>query len=458
MAKFKFFGILIGGLLLLMTSCLGGNNDDNIDEWNMGNAQISSFLLSNDSITGLSSVLFTIDQLNGKIYNKDSMPYGTVIEEKVLCTLKFDNKYDVSKVLFIQPLTNDSVWGVADSIDFSAPVMITIYPHDGVSTKTYEAKVNIHQVNPDTMVWHKYSDLISGKTFRDMNVISYHDSYFMYVFENETPELYITDVSDMINWKGLPLSGFPADAELSQIVKFEDDLYVISKQGSLYHSEAGADPDEKQEWTIVEDTPEVKALLGFIPHNTVTGRDAVLSAIVVTDGLLHFATLIIGQDWVIGAEVPEIFPLSGFGSLNYESMYHPRLVIASGRDSKSNLSNKAWSTMDGLSWASLSDEKFSFSSREGASLVYYDNSFFLFGGIDASGNALNDIFYSKDYGVKWFDALYVMPEEYTPRGFSSVVIDKNNYILLFGGKVKENSNVLRELWRGRINRLGFGKE
>ena len=458
MRKLKFCGLLIGSLLLLMTSCLGGSDNDNVDEWNLGNAQIATFSLSNDSIIGLSNVLFTIDQLNSKIYNKDSMPYGTVIDEKVLCAVGFDNTYNVANILFVNELTNDSVWGTTDSVDFSSPVKITVYPHDGVSTKTYEAKLNIHQENPDTMIWHKFSGLISGKTFKDMQVISYRDSYFMYVLENEKPKLYITDIADMINWKEIPLSGFPADAILSQIVKSEDDLYIISKQGVLYHCAAENNHDEEQVWSDVEYTPVINALLGYLPQNSVTGRDVLLSAIVVEDDLLHFAVMVVGQGWVIGSEVPETFPLSGFGSLNYELMYHPRLIIASGRDSKSNLSDKAWSTMDGLSWVSLSDEKFSFSAREGATLVYYDNNIFLFGGIGASGKALNDIYYSKDYGVKWFDALYVMPEEYTPRGFSSIIIDKNDYILLFGGKADKNSNVLKELWRGRINRLGFGKE
>ena len=77
MEKMKFCGLLVGGLLFLMTSCLGGNEEGTFDDWTIGNAQISSLSLSNDSIPGLSAVKFTIDQLNGKVYNVDSMPYGT---------------------------------------------------------------------------------------------------------------------------------------------------------------------------------------------------------------------------------------------------------------------------------------------------------------------------------------------------------------------------------------------
>ena len=212
MRKLKLFGLLMGGLLIIMTSCLRGDDGIGIDDWLLGNAQISSFSLSNDSIIGLSTVKFTIDQVNGKIFNKDSMPYGTVIDEKVLCTIEYDEvSLGVLGVFFVSH-AGDTVRSTTDSIDFSGPVTITVYPFDGLTTKTYEAKINIHQVNPDTMVFSKYSDILSGIPVQDMKVISYQDSYCMYVSERGEYNLYKSDKTDMINWKKETLSGFPADA------------------------------------------------------------------------------------------------------------------------------------------------------------------------------------------------------------------------------------------------------
>ena len=461
MRKFKFFVFAIGSLLFLMASCLNVDEDEDLDNWKKGNAQIASFSLRHDSIEGLSKVKFTIDQLNNRIFNKDSMPYGTVIDRKVLCDINYDiGTVDVyfMGILFVEQLSGDSIWGTVDSVDFSAPVMITVYPVDGLSTKTYEAKLNVHQVNPDSMEWYKYSDLISGKTFQDMKVIAFQGLYYMYVFENGVYSLYKTEIADMINWTKVSLSGFPDDAILSQIVEFEGDLYVMSEQGVLYSLPAGQNQAEEQLWSQVMEIPVIKTLLGSLPENNITGRTSVLSCIAEIDDVLSFISLNRDMEWKIGTVVPETFPVSGFGAFNFESMYHTRLAIATGRDMKNNLSNKAWSTMDGLSWASLTNERATFSAREGAAVSYYDKCFFVVGGIDASGNALNDIFYSKDQGVNWSDTAYVMPEDCTPRGFSSVIVDENNYMLLFGGKAGNDRNVLNELWRGRINRLGFGKE
>ena len=51
-----------------------------------------------------------------------------------------------------------------------------------------------------------------------------------------------------------------------------------------------------------------------------------------------------------------------------------------------------------------------------------------------------------------------MPVDYKARGFASVQVDKEKYMLIFGGKENTNANELDQIWRGRINRLGFDKQ
>ena len=101
MGKIKFGVLIVGSMLFLMTSCLGGNDDADYEDWLLCNAQISLFTLKHDSVVGLSDVKFTIDQVNGKIFNKDSMPYGTVIEEKVLCTVEYDSGFGAATIMFL---------------------------------------------------------------------------------------------------------------------------------------------------------------------------------------------------------------------------------------------------------------------------------------------------------------------------------------------------------------------
>ena len=111
--------------------------------------------------------------------------------------------------------------------------------------------------------------------------------------------------------------------------------------------------------------------------------------------------------------------------------------------------------MDGLSWAVLASGDANFSAREGAMVANYDDKLFLIGGIDASGKALKDIYQSFDNGITWAlqDTMVVLPADYQARAFSSIIVDEENFVNLFGGKTSADANDLNQLWRGRINRL-----
>ena len=71
--------------------------------------------------------------------------------------------------------------------------------------------------------------------------------------------------------------------------------------------------------------------------------------------------------------------------------------------------------------------------------------------------ASSKIYWSQDGGVSWSvsDTMAVMPETFKPRGFTSIYVDQNKFMYLFGGKETNKSNVLDQIWRGRINYLGF---
>ena len=129
-----------------------------------------------------------------------------------------------------------------------------------------------------------------------------------------------------------------------------------------------------------------------------------------------------------------------------------------GKTAAGELTNAAWSTFDGKSWALLTDASSSyFGKREGASLTYYDDKFFLIGGFSTAGKGTSDIYLSIDKGVSWALAasMVMLPWAFAGRGYSSGVVDKNKYMLIFGGKTSNNAASLNEIWRGRINRLGF---
>ncbi|MDR1980409.1 MAG: DUF6242 domain-containing protein [Tannerellaceae bacterium] len=442
--------------LLSLTSCLGSNDSAT---YVIRDAQIASFTLKNDSVAGLANVKFTIDQLNGQIFNLDSMPYGTKLENAV-CTLEY--VMGVAGIQAMQEATGDTIWwNGTDSLNFSKPVKFVTTAYDLVTTKTYFAQVNIHQVQPDTMIWEKYAGQLIGQAVEEQKVAvcHYNDqaTYFMYV-KSTAPgkgyELYSSPVTDAKTWTALPLTGLPAsDMRISQFTEYEGFYYMPSSAGALYTSGNGRD------WQLVENAPVVRSLLGVVDAGV--KQSSVLSVVAEQeDGTLRFAGMDKGMQWTYGDAVPAGFPLSGFGSIRYHSMYHEYLMVVAGLNAALQPTNHTWATANATNWVLLTNPDIEFfEKKEGVMLTRYDEKFYLIGGINAAGEASKEILFSIDNGVSWapIDSMVVLPEEYKARGYASVHVDQDNYMLIFGGKTSQQAQPLDELWRGRINRLGFKK-
>ncbi|RHJ86525.1 DUF6242 domain-containing protein [Parabacteroides sp. AM08-6] len=458
--KKKLVLFITGCFVFLLSSCLGSNE---IDYELSKDCQILTFSLSSDSVPELKNVVFTIDQINGLIFNADSMPYGTELKDKVICTVNLATTVWGCQV--IQEAIGDTIsWNLQDSLDFSKPVQFINTLWDGETTKKYTAQLNIHQVVPDSMVWTVYSENIAGEAIKEEKTIVFGEEgsafYYMYMQPVNASKgylLYRSAVSDGRNWEPLSLTGLPADnLRLSQIDEYEGNLYVITTDGLLYRSANGTD------WTLVEGAPSIKTLLGSIKvSDDFTGsgkQQSAMAAIVDQNGVATFARMDKSMEWKSGNTVSAGFPMSGFGNVSYNSMFRAYLMVVAGRTENNSLTNTVWGTSDGLVWANFTDEETeTFSVREGVSVIQYDNRMFMVGGIDAAGKASSEIYMSQDYGVTWnlSDTLTVMPPEFKARGYASIYVDKDNYMYLFGGKETTSSNVLDQIWRGRINRLGF---
>ncbi|MDR2692460.1 MAG: DUF6242 domain-containing protein, partial [Dysgonamonadaceae bacterium] len=82
--KNRLIILLLFPVIGLLVSCLGSNEYDEIPYTE--DAEILSLSLSNDSVSTLANVVFSIDQNRNLIYNHDSMAYGTEIKYKAIVT------------------------------------------------------------------------------------------------------------------------------------------------------------------------------------------------------------------------------------------------------------------------------------------------------------------------------------------------------------------------------------
>lgn len=230
------------------------------------------------------------------------------------------------------------------------------------------------------MVWGIYKEGITDGAVKEEKVVVFgegnDESYYMYtqpVNASEGYQLYRSAVADGKNWTKLTVAGLPAgEVLLSQITAYEDAVYAVTTKGALYSSADG------QNWSLVENTPVIKSLLGAIDVDddfTAAGKQpSALSAVIDKDGTLVYGYMNEAKEWNEGTLLNEGFPLTGFGNLSYNSMFRARLLVVAGRDKDNRLTNTAWSTEDGRVWAKLTDDEAApFDKQEGVAVAEYDD-------------------------------------------------------------------------------------
>ena len=118
-----------------------------------------------------------------------------------------------------------------------------------------------------------------------------------------------------------------------------------------------------------------------------------------------------------------------------------------------------WFSLDGKGWASLDNTMYDTycPSIVNPAIMFYGGMLYCFGGeLDA--------IYSSITGIAWSqtETKFLLPQEFKGKGAYSIIVeptkdktvapaDKRDFIwVIFGGNGTKN-----EVWRGRLNRLGF---
>ncbi len=140
-----------------------------------------------------------------------------------------------------------------------------------------------------------------------------------------------------------------------------------------------------------------------------------------------------------------------------------RIVMAGQRNNCTN--TVVWNKMWNIGWESLEKDAewmyFPFSTDNDIpcpklnylNLISYDGNCIAFGGAspDNSHKALDAIYVSRDYGITWRPSTEIhLPVELKGiDGCITSAVDNNNFIWVITNA---------QVWRGRLNRLGFAQQ
>lgn len=134
-----------------------------------------------------------------------------------------------------------------------------------------------------------------------------------------------------------------------------------------------------------------------------------------------------------------------------------------GYDSEGHSLNTRWSmeysVQSGYRMTDFTTSQPQFTDLTGASVIDYNHSLLMFGGIDKDMHFLGDtILVSEDEGFTWHNVDTLknrLPMTYGSRQKQTVVVDKDNFIYVIGGQTQTECH--SDIYRGRLNSIDWNK-
>lgn len=418
----QFINQLVISLSVLL--CVSSCNSDPTEELGYRistDVTVSGFSLKADNkiLANLNSVFFSIDLDRGLIFNADSLPKGTSITS-LIPVIAYPEDVSSAKITMVGGIHRtgevDYIKSPTDSIDFTGDVILTLVAQDGITSRDYRLKVNVHKMEPDSLWWDemavsqlpsRLATPICQKTvpFNEGKIIS---------LIGESDNSYTIAETDNLNsgkWinKELKLSFVP---QVRTFTAVGSKFFILDSDGVLYESlDAMEWQSTGKKWLSVVGAYE-DSLLGLREQN---------------GEILH--TCFPVNSNFTETPISEDFPIKGFSNFQtftgkwYQS---PVGIMTGGELKNGNFTNRTWG-FDGENWALISENSVPYIS--GATMVSYfsfqqtsnlwvSNEYsvmLLIGGRFEDGTANKKIYISYDNGVNWAPGSELMQlPEYIP--------------------------------------------
>lgn len=457
------------------------------------NLAVTSFSLkSNLGDQELDTVFFSIDLNRGLIFNADSLRKGTDVS-KVVATIKFNSTVSEAVIEMTGGTTRtgeiDYKNSPTDSIDFTGNVTLRVKADDNSIAKSYRIKVNVHNIDTDTLYWSEAAVRKLPARFADpkeQKTVRQRDDIISIIKEsNGTYTRAITDSPSEGDWVKNSMT-FPFTPDISSLASTDNALWIISEDGGLYTS-----TDHGANWTLAEN--DWTTLIGNYGE-TVTG----IKQQGDTKVFAQYPKLDIAEE-----RIPDDFPtdgISNFVTLTNKWTLSPVAFFSGGSTSSGKLSDCTWA-FDGTNWIKLSSG--GIPRLKGASVIPYYNYrpsalsntmlkysvWMLIGGQMEDGKFNRTVYISYDNGVNWAkgaDSLQLPDHIPAMMGCDNIVSDTEMsanlsdawkvakrghtrsgyeidgdvirwgcpYIYLFGGYAPDGT-LYDTIWRGVLSRLTF---
>lgn len=390
----------------------------------------------------------TIDQTpdaNGvcHIYNVDSLPHNTLMDKVAFRSIQaYNGVVTIDRVIPTETET-DTIFSPTDSTDFTRKRYFTLYGRDQVSRRKYEIELRVHQEYGDSLRWQLQgiSDEVAAMT--------------------RTKALFAQGAWYLFGTKGD--ARYVLTANGSQPLDTDIDTRSITVYDGKFYGLAGATlmaSVDGRAWHRVDGAPQMRSLFGTWSQGLVA-YTAVGKVVRATGNAAWVEDEAEAEYPMPDTEVMAVAKMKTNGAPLED------IILVGQRDGsthiwKSTLEHRQDGTVRSYGWKYLpqtSENTYPCPMLRQPALVNYDGGALLIG-TGMAADTINNPLYSEDYGRTWIRHPYmnfkmafgtnVLPHPAATPAVA-VAVSEDQYVWVFCQQTGE-------IWRGRINRLGWRKE
>lgn len=184
--------------------------------------------------------VFYIDQINKRVYNLDSLPYG-VNQKKIVGTFSTRN----AGVVTLKSLTSDSTAyykNGQDSVDFTSERTFVVYSNSQKYSQKYTIDVRVHKQKPNDFKWNNLATVSAFASLQGLRVANPGSMVLVFGSTGSATVVYGSPIADGKSWAKLAPSFSPDANAWKNAVSFNGTAYVLSG-GRLWKS------DDATSWT-----------------------------------------------------------------------------------------------------------------------------------------------------------------------------------------------------------------
>lgn len=177
-----------------------------------------------------SNVEFIVNDTEGKIYNYDSLAYGTRVDSLYPSIYQYsDNKIAIQ---YSYDGINYTDFRNTVAIDLTKPVKLVSTNTDDNSKKEYTLEVRVHKYDVDEFQWTNAGS-ISGleEAILSQKSIMHNDLMWQFYHTSNTCKVAVS--KDGAEWQSHSVEA-PETLELSTLCNIDDSLFVQGKSGAIY--------------------------------------------------------------------------------------------------------------------------------------------------------------------------------------------------------------------------------